>query len=353
MNKLFKILTIILFISISFNIYGQGNSIYFPDSTWIKHDSIEKIGYDSKKIDNIIRFVIDSMNTTGLVVVVDGKYLFDYGDIEELSYIGSCRKSVLSMMFGKYVENETINLDMTLEELDINDIQGLLPIERQATIRHLIAAKSGVYHLASNDGDDTQFAPERGSVEPGDYFLYNNWDFNAAGGIFEKLTNKDIYETFEHDIAIPIQMQDFDIKKQEKSGDLEKSNFLAYHFWLSTRDMARLGLLMLNNGNWNGKQIIPDDWVKQSTSIVTPTSQMNPEKLRDWNLAYGYMWWIWQSDDELFEGAYYSTGHYGQFLLIIPKLNMVIAHKTKSDYKRKTHFPVFRELVYKIIDSRI
>jgi CubicO group peptidase (beta-lactamase class C family) len=355
MIKFFNILkpSFFIFIVLCINTYGQENNQNFPDTVWMEQDSIEKIGYDPQKLSELRRYVIDSLNTTGLYIVVDGKCLFEFGDIEELSYIASCRKSLLSMMFGRYVKNGTIDLDLTLEELEIDDIQGLLPIERQATIRNLITARSGIYHPASNDGDNSAYAPLRGSVKPGEYYLYNNWDFNAAGEIFEKLTKKNIYETFEQDIAIPIQMQDFKLEKQQKIGDTTQSRYLAYHFWISTRDMARVGLLMLNKGNWNGNQIIPVDWVSLSTSTITPTSQFNPVFQREWNLAYGYMWWIFQDDNEIFDGSYYASGARGQFLLVIPKLNMVISHKTKYAYRRRVQFPEFRDLVYKIIETKI
>ena len=346
-------LSFLIIIAITYNTYGQENIKNFPDSVWQEHDSIEKIGYDSQKLSELRRYVIDSLNTTGLFIVVDGKRLFEFGDVEELSYIASCRKSLLSMMFGKYVKNETIDLDMTLEELDFDDIQGLLPIERQATIRNIITSRSGVYHPASNDGDNSAHAPPRGSVTPGEYYLYNNWDFNAAGEIFEQLTKKNIYETFEQDIAVPIKMQDFEIEKQQKIGDASKSKYLAYHFWISTRDMARVGLLMLNDGNWNGDRLIPADWVTLTTSIFTPTSEFNPEFQREWNLAFGYMWWVWKDNNEIFNGSFYAVGARGQFLLIIPKLNMVISHKTKYAYRRRVQFPEFKELVYKIIETRI
>ncbi len=147
-------------------------------------------------------------------------------------------------------------------------------------------------------------------------------------------------------------MQDFKLEKQQKSGDSTKSKYLAYHFWLSTRDMARLGLLMMNKGNWNGQQIIPVDWVELTTSTVTSSSEINPAFKRDWNLAYGYLWWIWKDNNGIFKGAYYASGAYGQYLLIIPELKMVISLKTKYAYRRKTNFPIFRELVYKIVDSK-
>lgn len=333
-------------------IQAQNTKASFPDSTWIKCDSMELIGYDSNKIEKVIKFVIDSTKATGLLVAVNGKILIDYGDIEELSYIASCRKSILSMMYGKYVNNGTIDLDKTLEDIGINDVNGLLPIERQATVRQIISCRSGIYHPASNEGSDLQYAPQRGSVKPGDYYLYNNWDCNVAGGIFEKLTKQNIYKTFEQDIAIPIHLQDFSLEKQQKIGDSTKSKYLAYHFWFSTRDMARLGLLMLNDGNWNGRQIIPTYWIKLSTSTITPSSQINPDFKRDWNLAYGYLWWIWNDNNDIFNGAYYASGAYGQYLLIIPKLKMVISLKTKYTYRRRTNFPEFRELVYKIADLK-
>ena len=90
---------------------------------------------------------------------------------------------------------------------------------------------------------------------PVTFFLYNNWDFNAAGGIFELLTGVDIYDALRDDFAVPLGMEDFDRSTQIKSGNLAASRFPAYHIWLSTRDMARFGELMLLRGAWNGVQI--------------------------------------------------------------------------------------------------
>jgi hypothetical protein len=54
----------------------------------------------------------------------------------------------------------------------MDDIGGLLPVEKKATVRHLITARSGIYHAASNAGDSSADAPDRGSQEPGEYFLH-------------------------------------------------------------------------------------------------------------------------------------------------------------------------------------
>ena len=120
------------------------------------------------------------------------------------------------MLFGKYVDSGVIDLDKTLEELNIDDVSPLLPIEKQATIKDLISARSGVFLSGSNGGDFRRYAPERGSVKPGDLWLYSNWDFNAAGYIFEQETKQDIYDDIEAQLAIPLQMQDWDKTLQTK-----------------------------------------------------------------------------------------------------------------------------------------
>lgn len=312
----------------------------------------EAYGYTEDELNEILEFVIDSSNTTGVLVVIDGKAVLEYGDIDELSYLASCRKSILAMLYGKYVENGTIDLSTTLEEIGLDDHGGLMDIEKNATIDHLITARSGIYHAASNSGDNSADAPERGSQTPGEYFLYNNWDFNMAGYVFEHLTGIDIYDALQNDLAIPLGMQDFDREAQRKSGNLETSKYPAYHIWLSTRDMAKIGQLMLNNGKWGDKQIISEAWVNKITSIVTPLEEMNPPRLRDRNFGYGYMWWIWDGPNvpEVYKGAYSAKGAWGQYITVIPSLNMVVVHKTKSEYRRRTGWGTYKKILDRIVE---
>lgn len=326
----------------------------FPGEEWENWFSFEDAGYDPIAMSSARRFIIDSMNTTGLVVVVEGKILGTYGDIKELSYLASCRKSILAMLYGNYVTDGFIDLEKTLEEIGMDDNLGLLPIEKKATVHHLITARSGIYHPASNSGDNSADAPERGSQEPGTYFLYNNWDFNAAGAAFEKLTEIDIYDALDMDLAMPLEMQDFDRFAQHKSGNLIRSRYPAYHIWLSTRDMARVGYLMLRKGNWKGEQVIPKDWAEKIVSVVTPTEEMNPEYYRDGDFGYGYMWWIWDGEEATgaFEGAYTARGAYGQYITVLPALDMVIAHKTKAEYGRATSWGNYLKLINKIVEAK-
>ena len=174
----------------------------YPGDTWQRITDPSSAGYSQAGLDKVTEYV-KTLDTTGLLVVVGGRVLYEYGDLEQLSYLASVRKSILSILYGKYVMDRTIRLDTTLEQLGISDIDGLLPVETKATIGHLITARSGIYHPASNSGDSTASAPPRGSQEPGRYFLYNNWDFNCAGYIFEKLTHQTIYDALERDLRCP------------------------------------------------------------------------------------------------------------------------------------------------------
>src|SRR5689334_13671695 len=107
----------------------------YPDSVWQFADDVTMEGWNKESLNNLKRFVTDSTSATGMVVIQSGKILFDYGDIKETSYLASCRKSVLSMLYGPFVANKKIDLSATMEQLHIDDVGGLLPIEKKATIR--------------------------------------------------------------------------------------------------------------------------------------------------------------------------------------------------------------------------
>lgn len=330
------------------------NEYVYPDSTWTPVSDISQTGWNNDSLKKLKTFIIDSTNATGVVVIQSGKMLFDYGDTKETSYLASCRKSILSMLYGPFVKNGRINLSSTMEQLHIDDIGGLLPVEKKATIKDLLTARSGVYHAASNEGDASAMAPKRGTVEPGSFWLYNNWDFNVAGYILEKQTGRTIYHLIDSILAKPLHMQDWNIKEQRKTGDTTKSKYLAYHIWFSTRDMARIGYLMLRNGKWNGQQIIPTDWVKTTTSVVSPYKKAVKEKTAYFHFGYGYLWWVWDEpyNKGVYEGAYSATGAFGQFITVFPKLDLVIAFKTKYEYGRQTSTEMYLNVLDKLIAAR-
>lgn len=358
-NLVFIILTFTIVIIISLSptqLPAQCTDCVFPGEEWdqVRRDSLDEYGWSGTGLRNTFNFVRDSSNYTGAVVADRGRMVFRFGDIEELSYLASVRKSVLSMLFGYWVENGIIDLDKTLEELGMDDIGGLLPIERKATLRHLITARSGVYHAASNSGDNLADAPKRGSQKPGTYMLYNNWDFNAGGALFEQITGRNIYDEVQSQLAIPLQFQDWDRSAQRKSGNLSISKNPAYHMWISTRDMARIGHLMLNEGNWNGKQIISKDWSRTITSVVTPLEEMNPIRRRDGYFGYGYMWWVWDGPKATgpFEGAYTGSGAWGQKITVFPAIDLVLVLKTNSVYRRRSSSASWQRIIELLFEAK-
>jgi CubicO group peptidase (beta-lactamase class C family) len=333
-----------------------GTNPAFPGEEWetVGRADLAAYGWSDQGLRRTSEFLRDSANSTGVVVVDRGRVVFSFGDVEELSYLASVRKSILAMLYGTWVERGIIDLESTMEELGIDDVGGLLPIEKQATVHHLITARSGVYHPASNGGDNLADAPARGSREPGTYMLYSNWDFNAAGAVFEQLTGRDLYDELQAQLAIPLQFQDWDRSAQRKSGNLSISRNPAYHMWLSTRDMARVGLLMLNEGRWDGRQVISRDWARRIVGVVTPLEEMNPARRRDGYFGYGYMWWVWDGPRAVgpFEGAYTARGAVGQWITVLPALDLVIAHKTHNIYRRTTSWESWHRMLELLLAAR-
>lgn len=320
---------------------------------WTYNEHPELSGWDSKKISDFNKYIIDNTSITGLLIVHHDQIIFQFGDIKENSYIASCRKSVLAMLYGKYVENKTINLETSLERIGIDDVSKLSALEKTATIKNLISAKSGVYLIGSNDGDLREFAPERNSKIPGNYWLYSNWDFNLAGHIFELKTQRNIYDEVETQLAIPLKMQDWDKSLQRKTGDSTISKFPAYHMWFSTRDMARLGLLMLKKGNWKGQQIISENWVeemlKQRTSYKEVSSNFPAPTEVDF--GYGYMWWLFQNTkNKKLNKAYAALGSLGQAIAVYPEINTVVAYKTKAIYNRSNTMQVRLDILKQVAE---
>ena len=304
---------------------GQGApAAVFPGSDW-ETASPETAGYRTAALSNV-REALAALATTSLMIVSGGRIIFQHGDVTEASYLASARKSVLSMLYGRYVENGAINLDRTLGELGINDVEGLLPIEKTARIRDLLTARSGVYHPAGSPGADDN-TPPRGSQRPGSYFHYNNWDFNVAGTIFEQLTGRTVFQALTADLAAPIGMQDYDEARQRMLGFRERSRHMAYHLFLSGRDMARLGLVMLHQGRWKDLQLVPAAWVADSTRLHVPAADLHGP-FRNGPLGYGYYWWIPETRTApAWAGSFLASGQFGQYILVLPALDTVIVHR--------------------------
>jgi CubicO group peptidase (beta-lactamase class C family) len=249
---------------------------------------------------------LDALPTTCVLAIKGGKTVYEYGDPAEVSYLASARKPILSLLYGRPVTDGVINLENTLEDLGIDDVQGLLPRERRATVQDLLTGRSGVYHPAASPTGVEALLPERGTVEPGTEFHYTAWDANVLGTIYEQQTGRRVFDAVAQDLAEPLGFQDFDPARQRLLGRSAISRHLAHHLFLSARDLARIGLLVLERG----RGLVPEQWLTQS---MTPYAK-----------NYGYQWWL----PRLPQGqAFMAIGNFGQFLLGIPDRNLVVVHR--------------------------
>jgi CubicO group peptidase (beta-lactamase class C family) len=308
-----------------------------PSADW-QSTVPESVGYSSPKLE-ALRAWVQTQDTGSMMVVVQGRVIFSYGDTSHTSKVASVRKSILSMLYGKYVFSGKVDMGKTVKELGLDDKQPFLPIEEHATLEQVLTARSGIY-LPTGSSGQKDYMPPRGSAYPGTQFVYNNWDFDAAGFAFEKLSGQDIYQALQNDLATPIGMQDYVIARQKKIPT--EGLHPEFAMYLSTRDMARLGLLMLNSGTWNGKTLVPADWVRYSTSLITPFRDIYPLMFRNYGeperWGYGLLWWVW--DGPMFpggismgfmQGAYSAMGTGGTFITVLPSKNMVVVHQVDID----------------------
>lgn len=266
-----------------------------------------------------------SIGTATLVIVHRGRILDSWGDITRRLEVHSVRKSLLSALIGIAVAEKKIDLDANLASLNIDDTPpGLTDAEKEATVRQLLQARSGVYHPALYEtAGEKRLRPARGSHPPGTFWYYNNWDFNVLGTIYERAVGTSIFESFRQRIASPIGMQDY----RPQDGRYIRgrdSMFPAYPFHMSARDLARFGLLYLRSGQWNSEAIVPASWVAESTRAWSETY---------FHSGYGYLWWTGFPDQriavmDLPPGGFWADGHNGQFVVIDPMNDLVVVHQT-------------------------
>jgi CubicO group peptidase (beta-lactamase class C family) len=265
----------------------------------------------------------EKFRPTAFMVVRDGHVLTSSGDVARKVDVASIRKSLLGALYGIAVSERRIDLGSTLADLEIDDRPpGLTEEEKQATIRDLLMARSGVYHRAAHEtAEMRRKRPARGSQPAGSFWFYNNWDFNTLGAIYRQTTGEDIFESFERRIAQPIGMEDFSSRDGRYAAS-PSSLYPAYPFSLSARDLARFGLLFLDQGSWQGRQIVPASWVRDSTTSYSQTDRGSR--------GYGYLWWTLPAD-KWGPGAAMATGYGGQFVAIVPAKRLVVVQTIAKD----------------------
>jgi len=299
----------------------------YPGETWQKATTPEDLGWSSEKL-AAARAHSERIGSAAVMIVDDGIVVDAWGDTTRKFACHSMRKSLLSALMGIHVDEGHIDLSKTLEELGIDDTEpALTAVEKQATVADLIQARSGIYHVALGEAASMkENRPELHSHAPGTFWYYNNWDFNALGTIFEQETGTRIFEEFDRRIARNMQMEDFQVSDgcYETGPD---SIHPVYSFRMSTRDLARFGLLFLRDGRWRDQQIIPADWVRESTATH---SEIGPDS------GYGYMWWTGVGGGlfpnvRVKEHSFFASGYRGQRVIVLPYRNLVIVHRVDTD----------------------
>lgn len=303
-------------------------SSYFPDENWEEITDLEAAGWSKEKLDQAEAYT-DTLHTAAVVIVHKGRIVRKWGEVEQKFKCHSIRKSFLSALYGIHVANENIDLSATLEELGIDDNEPPLTYtEKQATVRMLLQARSGVYHPALYEtAAMAERRPERGSHSPGTYWYYNNWDFNALGTIFEQETGTNIFEEFGRAIAQPIGMQSFNPETDGQYFEGEDSIHPAYPFEMTAMDMARFGLLYARNGQWDGEQVIPESWIEESTTSYSDAGSSG---------GYGYLWWV-EVDGKHFSGIenassgmFSARGYRGHMIVVVPEIDLVLVHRVDT-----------------------
>lgn len=147
--------------------------------------------------------------------------------------------------------------------------------------------------------------------KPGTHFVYNSAATYMLSAIIQKVTGKKLI-----DYLTPRLFEPLDIQHAAWESSPEGINIGGWGLKVRTKDIASLGQLYLQKGLWQGKQLIPTAWVEEATKKQTSNGS-NPES--DWEQGYGYQFWMCRY------GLYRGDGAFGQYCIVFPKQNAVLA----------------------------
>ncbi|HJO95873.1 MAG TPA: serine hydrolase, partial [Victivallales bacterium] len=356
--KKILLITSLLFIGL-LSVYANSRKEHnAPGKNWMQYKTPEEAGWSAKKLKEANDY-FKKIDGSTVMLIYKGKVVVSWGNVEKDFIVASIRKVFLSSIYGKYVDNGTININDTLQDINFNDKPPLTHSERQATIFDMLTCRSGISRKGANAegvsiktvngkeviGPKYNLPPE---AKPGTVYYYSNWDFNAVGGIFKQLTGKSIFKTYYQDIAKPIGMQDFSLIDTFNLYNKKVTLYPAYNFLMSTRDMARFGLLFLNKGNWNGKQVIPKKWIKDSTKEYYKISKTD-------RTGVGYFWFIFNTGFFKEHPMIQKAGTGEQVLCIFPKDDIVLVIRANplEKYTSKNYKYVTANEINKLLELLI
>lgn len=272
---------------------------------------------------------VERRAVTALLILRDGQITFEqyYKDTgsEDQRISWSMAKSVLSALFGTLVaEGKFPNLDAQVIDF-VPSLKG--SAYEGVSIRDVLTMSSGVHF----DEDYMKFSSDinrmgrvlalGGSMDgfaaslktrdtaPGSHMHYVSVDTHVLGMVIKGATGRDPVDLMEERIIAPMGLESSPVMLTDGEG----TGFVLGGLNLRTRDYARIGQMFLQGGFWNGRQIVPADWVAASTAHQAADGA-----------GYGYQWWV-PKDNANFGNDYMAQGIYGQFIYINPARKVVIA----------------------------
>lgn len=158
---------------------------------------------------------------------------------------------------------------------------------------------------------------------PGTKFLYNTLATYMLSGIVQKVTGQSLINYLEPRLFKPLGIKGVDWEYDSKG-----INTGGWGIRVKTEDMAKLGLTYLQGGKFNGKQIIPNAWVKEATQKhidQNPEASQAKKDSSDWLQGYGYQFWRCRN------GAFRADGAYGQYIVMMPEQDAVVVITSESN----------------------
>lgn len=203
------------------------------------------------------------------------------------------------------------------------------------TVRDLLTMTCGHDEEANNAmGDSLDWA--QGFLawpvkhKPGEYFLYNSLGTYMLSAIVQKVTGEKLIDFLDTRLFQPLH-----IAKPKWEESPQGINCGGWGLYLKTEDMAKMGQLFLQQGKWNGKQIVPAEWLKEMSSYQVPSAPagtrfedlekagLNKDN-NEWVQGYGYQMWVCRHN------AFRADGYAGQYIFVFPDRDAVLVLTTAS-----------------------
>jgi CubicO group peptidase (beta-lactamase class C family) len=297
---------------------------YWPTNGWRTDDPANQ-KVDPAMLDQVDRIIETAMpDVTGLIVIRGGYIVHEryfggrYGRDDPVR-IWSITKSVTGSLIGRALADGLLTgLDQTIGELLPNRIpDDADPRTPAITIRQLLTMTSGWQWdiatdydrlIASNDW--LAYTLSQPVVhEPGTFFAYNSGGSHALSVIVEAASGEDTADYAQETIFTPLGIAR---PAWERSPQGEAAG--GFGLALTPRDLAKLGFLALNRGQWDGQSLIPESYLAEATS-----RQADGDATGD--AAYGYQWWVTELQGMR---AYFALGFANQYLYVVPDRDLAV-----------------------------